>query len=283
MARLTTSADTTNIGSVWYNSTIGRLQYSYIGAAWSAGGALITARYTLAGAGTQNAGLAFGGLTKYAFTCTEEYNGTSWSTGGALITARIELAGTGTQSAGLAFGGGTPAALSCTEEFSPTIVNTKTFEYSCSTGGLNLTGTTTMSGNTTITGNAVINGNLTVTGNTNTSGCTTTLCLIETSAQRYKENIVPMKSQLSKVLQLEPVEFDWISDKKHDIGFIADYVEKVYPNLVAKNSDGEIEGMNYTKLVSVIVKGMQEQQEQINSLKDEINSLKDEINKLKNK
>jgi len=133
------------------------------------------------------------------------------------------------------------------------------------------------------TGNAVINGNLTVTGNTNTSGCTTTLCLIETSAQRYKENIVPMKSQISKVLQLQPVEFDWISNKKHDIGFIADSVEKVYPNLVAKNSDGEIEGMSYTKLVSVIVKGMQEQQEQINSLKDEINSLYDEINKLKNK
>ena len=229
----------------------------YNGSAWSAGGALITARYQLAGAGTQNDALAFGGyLSPSNRTCTELYNGTSWTAVGALITGRSGLGGAGTTTAGLAFGGFVSGSVSCTEEFGPSIVSTKTFEYSCSTGVLNLTGDTT------------INGNL------NVSGCTTTLCLIETSAQRYKENIVPMESQLSKVLQLQPVEFDWISDKKHDIGFIADYVENVYPNLVAKNADGEIEGMNYTKLVSVIVKGMQEQQEQINSLYDEINKLK---------
>jgi hypothetical protein len=74
MARLTTSADTTNIGSVWYNSTIGRLQYSYIGAAWSAGDALITARQQLAGVGTQSAGIAFGGSSPSTVSCTEEYN-----------------------------------------------------------------------------------------------------------------------------------------------------------------------------------------------------------------
>jgi hypothetical protein len=117
-------------------------------------------------------------------------------------------------------------------------------------------------------------GNATITGNLNVSGCVTTSCVIETSAQRYKENIVPMRSQLSKVLQLQPVEFDWKSNKKHDIGFIADSVVSVYPNLVAKNSDGEVEGMNYTKLVSALVKGMQEQQEQINLLYNEINKLK---------
>ena len=41
--------------------------------AWSAGGALITARFNLAGAGTQNAGLAFGGLAPATVSCTEEY------------------------------------------------------------------------------------------------------------------------------------------------------------------------------------------------------------------
>ena len=29
MARLTTSADTTTCGNVWYNSTVNRIQYSY--------------------------------------------------------------------------------------------------------------------------------------------------------------------------------------------------------------------------------------------------------------
>jgi len=86
--------------------------------AWSVGGSLSIARYTLAGAGTQNAGLAFGGSNGYpntAGSCTEEYDGTSWSAGGGLITARGQLAGAGTQNAGLAFGGG--YLLSCTEEY----------------------------------------------------------------------------------------------------------------------------------------------------------------------
>ena len=73
MARLTTTADTTNVGSVWYNPTFNRLQYSYLGGAWSVGGALITARRSLAGAGTQNEGLAFGGYPTGVGSCTEEY------------------------------------------------------------------------------------------------------------------------------------------------------------------------------------------------------------------
>ena len=87
--RLTCTSDTTNTGSWWYNPDINRLQYSYYGGAWSAGGPLITIRSGLAGAGTQNAGLAFGGADGATYyNCTEEYNGTSWSTGGCLITVR---------------------------------------------------------------------------------------------------------------------------------------------------------------------------------------------------
>jgi hypothetical protein len=58
----------------------------YDGSTWTAGGALITARDSLAGAGTQNAGLAFGGSP--GLSCTEEYDGTSWTACGTLITAR---------------------------------------------------------------------------------------------------------------------------------------------------------------------------------------------------
>jgi hypothetical protein len=100
--------------------------------AWSVGGALITGRQQLAGAGTQNAGLAFGGSNGYpntAGSCTEEYDGTSWSAGGGLITARETLAGAGEQTAALAFGGG--YLLSCTEEYNGT---------SWSTGGSLITG-----------------------------------------------------------------------------------------------------------------------------------------------
>src|SRR6056300_1198703 len=98
----------------------GSVEFSYEGAgpgAWSTGGALITGRQALAGAGTQNAGLAFGGRQDgfpFSVSCTEEYNGTSWTAGGALSEARYPLAGAGTQNAGLAFGGG---YTTCTEEY----------------------------------------------------------------------------------------------------------------------------------------------------------------------
>ena len=89
--KLGTNEDTGSAGNLWFDPSVNRLKYSYgqPGAStWSAGGALITARFGLAGAGTQNAGLAFGGYTPSVVSCTEEYSGTSWSAGGALSTAR---------------------------------------------------------------------------------------------------------------------------------------------------------------------------------------------------
>jgi hypothetical protein len=83
---------------------------------------LNTARLNLAGAGTQTAGLAFGGELLQLFTgATEEYDGNSWTTSpGSLNTAR-GLAGAGTQTAALAFGGYvTPAITGATEEYDGT-------------------------------------------------------------------------------------------------------------------------------------------------------------------
>jgi hypothetical protein len=52
-----------NEGQVWYNSTSGQLKSLVQIKSWAAGGNLSTARRYLAGAGTQTAGLAFGGFT----------------------------------------------------------------------------------------------------------------------------------------------------------------------------------------------------------------------------
>jgi hypothetical protein len=76
-----------------------------------------TARRSLAGAGIQTAGLAFGGKTTVALTSTEEYDGSAWTAGGNLGTARYVLSGAGTQTAGLAFGGLTTTAVANTEEY----------------------------------------------------------------------------------------------------------------------------------------------------------------------
>ena len=75
-------------------------------------------RDSLAGAGLQNAALAFGGCSNTTrVACTEEYDGSSWSTGGAMAVARDALAGAGIQNAALGFGGYTPTYGACTEEY----------------------------------------------------------------------------------------------------------------------------------------------------------------------
>ena len=116
------TANSTNSGKMWMRTDSSTaLVKAVIASApvalWSSGGNLSTARYGLAGCGTQSAGLSFGGTTGSSSAVTEEYNGTSWSAGGNLSTARRTLAGCGTQSAGLSFGGSTGSISAVTEEY----------------------------------------------------------------------------------------------------------------------------------------------------------------------
>jgi hypothetical protein len=79
-----------------------------------------TARYGLAGTGTQTAALGFGGDIPPITGATEEYNGTSWTSSKFMNTARTYLTGAGTQTAALAFGGTLPPFTGATEEYDGT-------------------------------------------------------------------------------------------------------------------------------------------------------------------
>ena len=103
------ASDPTDVqtGQVWYNSTSATLKVRAVttSGTWAAGGNMGTARRVFAAAGTQTAGLAFGGLIPPNTAETEEYGGTSWTAGGNLGTPKRDLGGTGTQTAALAIGG----------------------------------------------------------------------------------------------------------------------------------------------------------------------------------
>ncbi len=106
------------------------------------------------------------------------------------------------------------------------------------------------------------------------NGTTRTTALVETSARRYKENIVSLQDQLDNLKKLEPVEFEWKETKKKDIGLIAEDVEKIYPQLVEHDDNGDLMGVKYSKITSLLIKAIQEQQDQIDELKKEIFILK---------
>jgi len=104
------------------------------------------------------------------------------------------------------------------------------------------------------------------------------------SDEREKENITPVDNVIEKLMNLDIVSFDW---KKHDehveAGFIAQNVEKHFPEYVIENISQEGEearkgttgGMS-AGYIAVLTKAIQEQQEQIETLKSEIAILKGE-------
>ena len=116
---LSSNPSTPAEGDIWYNSTDNNLKGTAGGGggSWSSGGNLGTARYGIAGAGTQTAGLGFGGNSGSVTAATEEYDGSAWTTGGTMATARRGLAGAGTQTAGLGFGGYDTDVTAATEEY----------------------------------------------------------------------------------------------------------------------------------------------------------------------
>src|SRR6056300_559189 len=91
-------------GQLWYDTVDAKFKYKeqVTGSAWSSANGMNTGRALGGGAGTQTAGLAFGGNIPPVQANTETYDGTSWTEVNDLNTARSQLAGAGTQTSALA-------------------------------------------------------------------------------------------------------------------------------------------------------------------------------------
>ncbi len=97
-------------------------------------------------------------------------------------------------------------------------------------------------------------------GNLSIGGALTASSLVSTSAERFKENIEALDTEeaLAKVLGLEGVSFTWKATGEEDIGLIAEDVEDIYPEFVGRDAEGEVSGIEYGKLVSVLIAAIQE-------------------------
>jgi hypothetical protein len=100
---------------------------------------------------------------------------------------------------------------------------------------------------------------------------------------RLKDDIETIDGALDKILKLEPVEFDWKEntpeydyfvekDKLHSIGFIAQRVQEVYPELVERRANGYYT-VHYQKINAILVEGIKEQQVFIEDLENTITKL----------
>jgi hypothetical protein len=93
---------------------------------------------------------------------------------------------------------------------------------------------------------------------------------------KFKTNVQDLPNALDKVLKLRPVTFDWREETPqnsqvnlvNDVGFIAQEVQEVLPDLV-RDFDGSL-SLRERGIVPYLVQAIKELQEQINELKRKV-------------
>ena len=92
------------------------------------------------------------------------------------------------------------------------------------------------------------------------------------SDERLKDNITPLEGALNKISQIGGYEFDWNNDSNnsgHDVGVIAQEIEKVLPEVVVDRDNG-YKAVRYEKIVALLIEAIKEQQLQIDELKGKL-------------
>ena len=104
------------------------------------------------------------------------------------------------------------------------------------------------------------------------------------SSRRYKEDIQDMGDASGGLMKLRPVTFRYQKpfadgSKPIQYGLIAEEVAEVYPDLVARSADGQIETVKYQVLDSMLLNEVQ-RQKQITTLKEQNEALQDRLSRL---
>ena len=89
----------------------------------------------------------------------------------------------------------------------------------------------------------------------------------DTSSERYKNNIRNSIYGLSDIMKLNSKMFEYKDTGRTDIGLIAEEVYPIIPELVLLDENSLPNGVSYDRMVSILTRGMQEQQCTINTLK----------------
>jgi hypothetical protein len=91
------------------------------------------------------------------------------------------------------------------------------------------------------------------------------------SERSLKTNIQPMNNALDTVKKMQGVTYDLKNSGKNEVGFIADEMAQVVPEVVSFHADGRAAGLDYGRLTSVLVEAIKAQQAQIEELMSKLN------------
>ena len=97
------------------------------------------------------------------------------------------------------------------------------------------------------------------------------------SDEREKKNIYTISESLDRILELRPTKFTWKETSKEDVGFIAQEVEKIIPEVIETSrgfintdNDQERKTIAYPKLVPYLVDTIQQLTKRIEELEKKV-------------
>ena len=81
-----------------------------------------------------------------------------------------------------------------------------------------------------------------------------------------KDNVETIPNALSRVLNLRGVEWDYKSNGTHNLGVVAEEIEKEFPCLVHTGDDG-IKSVAYANIVGVLIEAVKDLKKEIDQLR----------------
>ena len=123
-------------------------------------------------------------------------------------------------------------------------------------------------------------------GNINTTGLSGTNVTIDlntgllghaTSSRRYKEDIKPIKDDSETIYRLNPVSFRYRKEidrnQARAFGLIAEEVAEIDPDLVARNSQGQVETVRYEMVNAMLLNEFLKEHRTVVELKQQVAAL----------
>ena len=128
-------------------------------------------------------------------------------------------------------------------------------------------------------------GNVNITGNISGSSVSSSgdiladgdVVAYNSSDERLKDNIEVIQGSLDKIGEIRGVEFDWndkspgwARERGHDVGVIAQEVQKVIPEIVVERKNGYL-GVDYKRIVPLLIESIKELKQEVEILKKKVN------------
>ena len=147
--------------------------------------------------------------------------------------------------------------------------------------GISVTGELRSSAGATITGSIYISGSLGGNdGAVSASGDIVAdgdIIAYNASDRELKDNLQVIQGSLDKIGEINGYEFDWndkspgwARERGHDVGVVAQEVQKILPEVVTKRKNGYL-GVDYKRIVPLLIESIKELKQEVEELKKKVN------------